>query len=150
MGDFLNSPREKAAKNMYDQAMGGTTPFDSAIQKRALTAKTGLEAQGNRMSASMGGDILSQLTSAGITPGSSAAVGSVAKAKAGVGENVLQAEGQVDIAALDEQLKALTNFLNIGYSGLSSSSTLGDILAGLQTGANIFGGTATGIKAWRG
>jgi hypothetical protein len=67
------------------------------------------------------------------------------KSNVGVAENVIQGEGQIDQQALNEQLQALSNFLNIGYSGLSDSSTFGDILAGLQTGGNLFSGVARGL-----
>lgn len=144
MGSFFQSPQEGGATSLFNQAMGGSSIFDSLIGKQTGLAKTGLEAEGSRLSASSGADIMSQLASGGVNPGSAGAADLVAKNKAGIGESVLSSEGKVDQNALMQQLQALMQQLQMGYSGLSQSSPFGDLLAGLQTGANIFSGVAKG------
>jgi hypothetical protein len=155
MGNFFTSPKEQAATSMYDQAMKGQTPWDALMSQRSTMAKNSLEQQGNRLMASTGADTMSQLASAGITPGSSAAVDTVNRQKAGIGGQVMQGEAQIDIGSIADQINSLMQLMQTGYGGLSASSSMGDILAGMQTlgnvgmGAGMMGGSQ-GFGLWGG
>lgn len=145
MGNFLTSPQEAGATSLFNMAMGGQTPWDALINEKAGMAKTQVE-QGASSAIGQGSqDIMSQLASLGIAPGSGQ-TDLTQKMATGVRSGAINTKANIDTAALGDQLQSLFGALQTGFGGLSTSSTLGDILAALTSGANIFGGAAKGFN----
>ena len=143
MGNFFTSPYETASKNMYDMALSGKTPWDDLLTKQSAIQKTGIDRAASQNIATQSGDILSQLTSMGIAPGSGIA-DIIAKSGTGIRSSAQTAKSSVDASALERQFRSLIEMLQGGRAGLSKSSPFGDIMAALQTGGNIFEGVARG------
>ena len=151
MADFFTSPQEKASQDLFAQAQSGRSPYDMMIEnERQLalnTGKTLIGQQTSQAQAGIAGDTLSQAASAGVGYGSGVA-DLVGKQSAKVGESGQIAMGKltadVNSQASQQKLQALMDTLHLGLGGLSKSSSFGDILAGLETFANIGTGVLTG------
>ena len=147
MGDFFKSPRERASRSLYDAAVSGHPIGADFLDRSTGLARQSLREETSRRLSGMSGDILSRAASAGVSPGSSTE-GLISKATEPVLAGEQQAEAQLSI----EQQRALANMilqqLGVGLSGMSSSSTFGDIMAGITTTGNIFGGIGTAFPQW--
>ena len=143
MGSFFTSPQERGATTLFDSAMGGTSPWDSLINQKAGLAKTGIDQSASQAVGQGSQDIFSQLASMGVAPGSGQ-VDIAGKQAAGIRSNAIGQKSQVDQAALNTQMQSIMQSLGVGMQGLSTSSSGGDMLAGLTTLANIFAGVGVG------
>jgi len=142
VGDFFNSPRERAAESLYENAIAGRPIGESFLRSEAAISKQKLRQQTSGHVAGISGDIMSRLASIGVSPGSSTeAVISKSTSPILAGEQI--AESGIDENLMRMLTQSLLQELQLGFSGLSSSSTFGNILAGLQTAGNIASG---GIK----
>ncbi len=155
MGDFFTSPRERAAEDLYGQgrdlysmALSGHPVGEALIRQLGGRAKTGVEALGSRQIAEASTDILSQLASMGVAPGTAGAdltAKTAGKIRGGVQEQFAKIDEATQATILDALFKTLglsTDMTKTGMSGMSSSSTFGDILAGLTTGTGLGAGIA--------
>ena len=145
MGQFFTSPQEAGATSLFDMAMGGKTPWDSLINEKAGMAKTQVGQQASSAIGQGGQDIFSQLASMGVAPGSGQT--DIANKNAtGIRSGAINTNANIDMAALGDQLQYLFGMMQTGLGGMSTSSSFGDILAALTSGANIFSGGAKGLS----
>lgn len=154
MSNFFTSPRERASQSLYDLAISGRTPYDAMFEEYRGNAIQNIRRSTARESAGTAGDILSQAQSAGITFGSGLSE-VVSEAKGKISERGQILEGGVNEKASLMKLGSLAEALRLGLSGLSTSSTAGDVLAGLTTVGKIAGGVAAmggpqGFDWWSG
>ena len=144
MGSFFTSPQEQGATSLFDMAMGGQSPWDSLINQQAGLAKTGIDQNASRAIGQGSQDIFSQLASMGVA-GGSGQVDIAGKQAAGIRSNAIGQKSQVDQNALNAQIQSIMQNMQTGLSGMSTSSSGGDLLAGLTSLANIFSGGLVGL-----
>lgn len=136
MGDFFTSPREAAASNLYESAIKGKPIGESFLRNEATLAKQQLRQRTSDITGGISGDVLSRLASIGVSPGSSSEA-LISKATNPILAGEQQSEAGIDTNLQGVLANLLLNELNTGLSGLSASSTFGNILAGLQTVGNL-------------
>lgn len=135
MGLF-SSPYEDAATSLYEMARSGRSIGSDLISSQAANARRSLRAQTSSRLAGVSGDILSRYSSAGIAPGAGLE-GIIGKQTQDILASEQQGETQLSMAEQSALLNSLLNQLSMGLSGLSKSSTFGDILSGLTTLSNV-------------
>jgi hypothetical protein len=140
MGSFFTSPKERASTNMYDMAMQGKTFGSGILDSMSNLAKSNLEAQTSQRLATTKSDLQSRMASSG-TP-VSAGTGLTTKATTPIIAGEQNAMSEIDIARMNQAINMLFQQLSMGMSGLSSSSTFGDVMGGMTTIANIVSGVA--------
>ena len=67
------------------------------------------------------------------------------KQASGIRSNAIGQKSQVDQNALNAQIQSIMQNMQTGLSGMSTSSSGGDLLAGLTSLANIFSGGLVGL-----
>lgn len=141
MGDFFSSPQQRAAQSLYEAAVSGK-PIGAGLISGMEGAAAGqiMGATASKTGA-IGGDILSRTASLGGP--TSGTEGMISKAT----QPLLSAEQQslANLGVMSEAqfLNLMMQQLGMGISGMSSSSTFGDIMGGLMTLGNM----ATGAGA---
>ena len=154
MGDFFTNPKERAAKTLFEQVQGGSTPWSGKLAQMAGSQKSELETSGNEAIAKGSGDILSQLISGGVAPGSGEA-DIVGKQATGVRSGIQKGQSQIDVGQQGAEIQSLMSMLQSAMGGMSSASTGGDLMSGLtmlaQMGAGIgMMGGPQGFDWWKG
>lgn len=154
MGNFFTTPREQAARSMYDMAISGKSPWQDLISQEATLAKQNISRDVSSAKEQATTDIMSRAASAGHTwsGGTEDLIGRQVSSLAEGGE---KAKTQVDVQAMQENLGSLISLLNTGFSGLKNTTLAGDVLGGLQTlsslgvGIGMMGGMQ-GLNWWGG
>jgi hypothetical protein len=139
MGNFFKSPQQQASESLYGSALSGQPVGAGLVEGEYGKELYGLRSGATQRSSSLTGDILSRNASEGGIPSSSTEA-TIGKGTAGIWEQEQLGETQLG-ANLDKSMLSLTlNDLAAGLSGMSTSSTFGDLLGGLTTLSNVGGG----------
>jgi hypothetical protein len=141
MGNFFSSPQSKAYQSLYDAAMNGKPVGSVLFQDIFNKGVNTIHGTTSQRTGTMAGDIMSRLSSTGV-PGT-AEEGTISKATQPILANEVSAISSLSASESAQIMNTLMQQLSIGLSGLSSSSTFGDIFSGLTTAANIGQGIAT-------
>ena len=149
MGNFFSSPQQRASENLYNSALSGNPIGANLLRGEYSKEVSALEGNTSNRASGLSGDILSRIASQGGAPGSGSE-GVINKSLSPLWASEQMGEVQLG-ANLDKSMLELSmNDLSAGLSGMSSSSTFGDILGGLSTFANIGGGLSKLLFALKG
>ena len=148
MGNFFTSPQERAATTLYDAASSGR-PMGADLLRGVYSRQlASLRGETSSRLSGQAGDIMSRLASVGAP--SSATEGLVARAQAPVLGSEQTAEQQLGANEMIQTINLLLSQLSLGLSGLSPTSTFGNIMAGLTTLGNVAGGAGSLINSIKG
>lgn len=145
MGDFFKSPQQRASESLYDSVLSGKPLGETLIRGASTAIKTGLEMDTSKAMSQQAGDILGRMAFSGATNSSVESL--ISKANQGLLGNLQSAEVKLSAQEQQAMIDNMLKQLSISLSGLSSSSTFGDIFAGLQTLGTIAGGAGQLISA---
>jgi hypothetical protein len=144
MGDFLSSPREKASTSLYDMLKTGKSPFDETITGATNDAITGIRSATERGIAQTGRDTASRAMSSGVTYGAGVE-DLINKGTSEIRATGQGLESQARAAGGETKARIGASLFGTALEELSDSSSLGDILAALQTVTGIGTGILTGL-----
>lgn len=144
MGDFFKSPHERASSNLYEMAMRGDVIGSNLLRQSSASARNAVGITTANRASGVAGDIMSQFASMGVTPGSANVTAVTDKALTPLYAGEQSAHAQISGQEIQGLLQLLMGQLSTGLAGLSTTSTFGDIMAGLTTAANVGAGVATG------
>lgn len=146
MGNFFTNPKERASQTMWDAAMSGKPVgaqyLDAMYDPMLAEGQQRIQATTSSRIAETAQDIKSRMESIGAPGGASEGLISRATAPIVSGEQSALGEmtSKVSSAKAQQLMQMILSQLSGGMAGMSDTSTFGDIMAGLNTVANLGGG----------
>jgi len=141
MGNLISSPYQRASEDLYSKAMSGQPVGANFLDAQTTSEISALRNNTASRISGIAGDELSRAASMGFAPGSGME-GVIGKSVQPIISNETSAEEQLDASKNSQLMQMLLSQLTAGLGGLSHSSTVGDVMGGLTSLANLGQGIA--------